>query len=246
MDFLMGNTTDDDGDGDGDGRDAPDHDAEIDALFKKMEAERGNEINLLLNMRTNAGPRGQSQTLAEAGAAPTSEPPLRAADALHLFESLTLKRWDKVRATHRPVCMEDPSVGVTNLLVDALMASPLAKRPVSTPQFVLVQHDSEGCFRDMLAMDVFGVGTDRYLLCTTLIKYIDPENILTGCYVFMLIDAPRWTHSNVETRAPSEPGIINMAPEKFQVMKERARLANFFFECLPWKLTTPLPKMTFK
>ena len=236
---------------DDDPRDAPDHDEEIDALFRKMAEERGNEVNLLLRVRRPTDGNDlsgglQGMNMDDAGG--QAEPRLRAVDTLHLYEAVTLGRWDKVPSHIRPMCVDNESVLVMDTLVDGLMAAPLQSRPVWTPHMVLCMHEQEGAFRDLLTLEVFcTVATrDRYLMCTTLSRRLNVDSILTASYVFLLIDAAAWTQANVDTRAAPEQGIVKLGVQGFQVLKEKARLANFFYEYLPWKVSTALPSMKYK
>ena len=233
-----------------------DEEAEIDELFGKLAADKANEVNALLrigNMRGTAPDAhvfrgGSGGVLDEADRRAPGM--LRPSDALRLFDVVTLARWAKVPADRLAFARGDMSVYTAELYADATLCQPRAKRRVLTPHTVMVHHEQSGCFECLLEIEAFQVpGTgEQYLLCTTLNRRLDVESILTGGYVFCLVDGGTRTYAGmaVHERSASAPGVLRIAIDGFAILRERAVLVNFFYEYLPWRADMPLPDKKYK
>ena len=214
---------------------------EIDKLFEELARERGSEVNQLLRQHRNPQPSNIPGPLPQG---------LRPSDTLRLFDVRTMERWAKVPKDRLKAVQADNAVQTAWLLADAMQCTALADRKRRTAQNVLLDHEQEGCFENLLELEAFQmpVTNEQFLLCTTLVRRLDVEHILTGNYVFWLVDGGTraYVGETIAMRAPADHSVRKIAVEGYAILRERAVFVNFFFEHLAWHTQLALPIKEYK
>lgn len=233
-----------------------DEDEEIDRLFAEAAKQHNEEVNVLLR----AGQRrlmGLDTHIFHAEAADdASQMPkqLRPSESLRLYDVITMGRWVKVPDDARQMATaeatKDMAVYTTELLVAGMLSQERAKRRHHKPQEVLSDHEQEGCFEKLIDMEAFQVpDTDKqYVLCTTLARRLDVEHILTGNYVFLLVNGGSrvYAKDTVDTRVATENSVRKIVVDGYAILRETAVLENFFFEHIAWRTDIPLTERKYK
>jgi hypothetical protein len=207
------------------------HDAELDEYFESVNNNML-EVKKSLTLMTDA-PQSKIENVREAAAK---------ADLLKLMDMCMTTKWEKVSADVRAHVEKEPNVMRTEWVMDGKLNIPLDQRTPLTADFYMHKLRQEGHFSQMQDAQLFQ--NDRghlYLLCVTMSHRVDADNVLTGNYVFRLINpSQKWSQSNFETKVRFADGICKRLADDFEILQETVVLQNFFFNVCLHHVSQPL------
>ena len=165
---------------------------------------------------------------------------------LQLLEATSVKMRAKLTAPARAFIERERKVLMLEMWISAALRVPLERRVPTTPSSVVMNPAHEGMLYHIIEVHPFQISSssEQMLLCTTLVERIDAFSILTGNFVFLLLDggSRRWTTDNIADTMPGE-GVVRHNISDYGVLRERAVLVNFYFDDVPWSTHIPVTEM---
>lgn len=206
----------------------------IEKLFQKVDKESKEVIAKLTQNAKQRAPMNATSN----------------ANVLKLREVCLLKKWDRLNdyADVRTRMEQEPNVIRTHYLTQAELELPYEMREVTTARFFLYAFKQEGLFNDIANMDVFTLELtgQQLLLISTMSRRIDEHSLLTGNYVFQLVENTKpWTKQTIENKGKMEEGVCKIMYDGPKVLTEKVIFRNFYFDILKQDAREPLISLNF-
>ena len=205
----------------------------VDALFKKVELESKQMIEkLTANRKSNLGITATSS-----------------ANVLKLREVCLLKKWDRV--VEKDVLEKvktEQNVIRTHYLTQAELEVPYELRETTTSRFFLYTLKQEGLFSDVYNIEVFTLEMtgQQLLLCSTVSRRVDEHRLLTGNYVFQLVDTnKKWNGDNIDSKTRFSDGVCKVRFDGPSILAEKVIFRNFYFDLVDHSARDPLLSLNF-
>ena len=163
-----------------------------------------------------------------------------------LFELTTLKKWDKIPSVDKNKMLTEPNVRITESMLSGIMIVPFEMRKQTTAKFFLFRLKQEGVFVDLHSTSIFRdeLKGDCYLLCITVSRRMSEKALLTGNYLFKLMND--YKESELDSTLKSgecqdnDKNVCKKTTEGLRVMHEKCIFLNFFFDIIQHSAADPL------
>jgi len=208
----------------------------IKELFEKIENETNEAFKKLAVDQSKGGSGNNSNIVTNA-------------NMLRLHEICLLKKWEKIKPESiRDKVSTEQNVIRTDWLTEAELLVPLDSRKITNARFFLYLLKQEGLFSDIYNIEVFSseATKQQFMLCSTVTRRIDEKSILTGDYVFQLVDNHiNWNSDNVEDKVKFVDGICKINHDGPKIFSERVIFRNFYFNIVNHSAANPLLSINF-
>jgi hypothetical protein len=198
-----------------------DDDLDIDDIFHILEEKRKEVLN------ADKGKHTYKQN------DPTASDFWSEVEEMELYTHKNLKPWEKISATMKEHLLKEPNVDKTSMIMTGILNVPIDKRRMVTPRFFLLKQKHRGYFYELQKAKIITQKrtSDNYLLCSTMSRRIDENSILTGNYLFKLIEEPT-REDGTKKEIPQAETIFKSQVDVMQVFLKNATFYNFYFEVI--------------
>jgi len=226
-----------------------DDDDDIENLFKKVAIESEQAMaKIAASMSTHKNNNNNNTDKTTVFDQQQEEQQSRA-NFIRLREVCLLKKWDNIKPDQlREKVQKEQNVIRTHYITEAELQVPFELREETTARFFLYILKQEGLFNDIYDMEVFTMESTKqqFLLCSTLSRRIDVRCILTGDYVFQLVNSSKvWNPDNMEEKMQFVDGVCKMAHEGPKILGEKVIFRNFYFNILNHPASDPILELNF-
>lgn len=167
---------------------------------------------------------------------------------IRLYDVCAVTLWGKVPSETKLKMLTESNVYKLDCYISGVLMQPVATRDKTTARFFLRVVKQYGMISTLCNMQLFKLQTrdSVFFLCTTMVRRIDANTILTGNFLFRFISPKReWKDDSINTRVRYEEGICKVVHDGVEVMQEAVICENFFFDVSNHSVALPMLELNF-